>query len=69
MVNDIWLQNLTWEEIQHSWAYIEDVGRAAAILGTHKESLGQVWIAPHAPAVTQGEMVKTACRFSALNRN
>ena len=46
----------------HSWAYIEDVGRAAALLGTRDEALGQAWIAPHAPACTQGEMVEKACR-------
>ena len=46
----------------HSWAYIEDVGRAAARLGTRDEALGQAWIAPHAPACTQGEMVEKACR-------
>jgi nucleoside-diphosphate-sugar epimerase len=46
----------------HSWAYIEDVGRAAARLGTRDEALGQAWIAPHAPACTQGEMVEKAGR-------
>ena len=44
----------------HSWAYIEDVGRAAAILGTRTEALGSVWFAPHAPALSQGEMVAMA---------
>jgi nucleoside-diphosphate-sugar epimerase len=46
----------------HSFAYIEDVGLAAAALGTNDKSLGGVWIAPHAPARTQGEMVEEACR-------
>ncbi len=46
--------------IPHSWAYIEDVGRAAAILGTHDNASGEVWITPHAPARTQEEMVKMA---------
>lgn len=46
----------------HSFAYIEDVGRAAAILGTRDNALGKVWIAPHAPARTQGEMVEIACQ-------
>lgn len=49
-------------EMLHSWAYIEDVGRAAATLGTRDEALGKVWIAPHAPAHTQSEMVELACR-------
>jgi len=48
--------------VPHSFAYIEDVGRAAATLGTREEALGKVWIAPHAPACTQGEMVGKACR-------
>ncbi|MEK6244864.1 MAG: NAD-dependent epimerase/dehydratase family protein [Pseudomonadota bacterium] len=49
-------------KMPHSFAYIEDVGRAAAALGTHDKALGQVWIAPHAPARTPGEMVEEACR-------
>lgn len=47
----------------HSFAYVEDVGRAAALLSTRPEALGNVWITPHAPAVTQGEMVETACQI------
>lgn len=50
----------------HSFAYIEDVGRAAAAIGTRDDALGQVWIAPHAPARTQGEMVEMACRVLAI---
>jgi nucleoside-diphosphate-sugar epimerase len=46
----------------HSFAYIEDVGRAAALLGTRKEAVGKIWIAPHAPALTQREMVAKACQ-------
>ena len=46
----------------HSFAYIEDVGRAAAELGVRDEAVGRVWFAPHAPAVTQGEMVAAICR-------
>ena len=44
----------------HSFAYIEDVGRAAVALGTREDALGRAWIAPHAPACTQGEMVEKA---------
>ncbi len=47
-------------QMPHSWAYIEDVGKGAAILGVNDEALGQVWIAPHAAPRTQGEMVKMA---------
>jgi len=46
----------------HSYAYIEDVGRAAAVLGTRDEALGRVWFAPHAPAITQRAMIEEACR-------
>lgn len=41
----------------HSFAYIEDVGEAAATLGTHADAPGAAWIAPHADALTQAEMV------------
>lgn len=47
-------------DMPHSWACIEDVGRAAAALGLHDEALGRAWITPHAPAHTQGEMVALA---------
>ncbi len=47
----------------HSFAYIEDVGIAAATLGTSDEALGRNWITPHAPAQTQGEIVSAACRL------
>ncbi len=49
-------------KMPHSFSYIEDVGLAAAVLGTDDKALGQVWIAPHAPARTQGQMVEEACR-------
>ena len=46
----------------HSFSYIEDVGVAAAVLGTQDGALGQAWIAPHAPARTQGQMIEEAGR-------
>jgi nucleoside-diphosphate-sugar epimerase len=49
-------------DVPHSYAYIEDVGRAAAVLGTRDEALGRAWLAPHAPAVTQRAMIEEACR-------
>jgi nucleoside-diphosphate-sugar epimerase len=49
-------------QMPHSFSYIEDVGLAAAALGTNDKALGHIWIAPHAPARTQGEMVEEACR-------
>ncbi|CAG0996337.1 hypothetical protein BURK2_02699 [Burkholderiales bacterium] len=44
----------------HTFAYIEDVGRAAALLGTRDDALGQAWFAPHAPARTQAGMLSLA---------
>lgn len=49
-------------DMPHSFAYIEDVGQAAVILGIREEAIGKVWIAPHAPARTQKEIVEIACR-------
>lgn len=49
-------------DIPHSFAYIEDVGESAALLGIRDESVGHVWIAPHAPARRQREIVGHACR-------
>ncbi len=56
-------------KLPHSFAYIEDVGLAAATLGTHDKALGQVRIAPHAPARTQGQMVEEACRVLGVEPN
>lgn len=44
-------------DLLHSYAYIEDVARAAVALGTSDDSLGRVWITPHAPAATQREVL------------
>jgi len=49
--------------MRHSFAYIEDVGQAAVVLGTRGEAVGGVWIAPHAQAMTQGAMVERAARI------
>jgi nucleoside-diphosphate-sugar epimerase len=48
-------------QMPHSFCYIEDVGQAAALLGTQERALGHTWIAPHAAAVTQGRLVEAAC--------
>lgn len=49
----------------HSFAYIEDVGRAAALLGTRDDAPGKVWFAPHAGALTQQGMLTLAAKFLA----
>jgi nucleoside-diphosphate-sugar epimerase len=46
-------------DIPHSYAYIEDVARAAVVLGARDEALGRAWIAPHAPAPTQRQVLDT----------
>ena len=45
-------------DIPHSYAYIEDVARAAVELGQRAEALGRVWITPHAPAPTQRDVLE-----------
>jgi len=47
-------------DLPHAMAYIEDVGRAVATIGTHEEAFGRVWLAPHAPAITQRQLVQKA---------
>jgi nucleoside-diphosphate-sugar epimerase len=44
----------------HTYSYIEDVGRALAILGTQDRAYGQIWNLPNAPAVSSAEMVRIA---------
>ena len=51
-------------DLPHAVAYIEDVGLAAATLGVAEDAFGQVWLAPHAPAVTQLDLVNEAARTS-----
>jgi nucleoside-diphosphate-sugar epimerase len=50
-------------KMPHSFAYIEDVGQAAAVLAANDSAFGRVWIAPHAPARTQGEMIAEASQI------
>jgi nucleoside-diphosphate-sugar epimerase len=51
-------------DVPHSYCYIEDLGAAAAALGTTADSgaLGRVWITPHAPAATQREVLTEVFR-------
>lgn len=46
-------------DVAHSYAYIEDVARAAVMLATRDEALGRAWIAPHAEAPTQRQVLDT----------
>jgi nucleoside-diphosphate-sugar epimerase len=47
-------------DMPHSYAYIEDIGRGLAALGTHDEAFGGIWNLPHAPAKTARESLKPA---------
>jgi nucleoside-diphosphate-sugar epimerase len=51
----------------HSYAYIEDIGRGLATLGTHAEAFGQVWNLPHAPAKTARQSLAPA--FAAAGKS
>jgi nucleoside-diphosphate-sugar epimerase len=53
-------------DMPHSYAYIEDVGRGLATLGTRPEALGQVWILCHAPARTGRETLAPAFEAAGL---
>ena len=46
-------------DIPHSYAYIEDVARAAVVLGTRDEAIGRVWFTPHIPAPTQSQVLES----------
>ena len=53
-------------DVPHSVCYIEDVGRAVALLATRDEALGSVWITPHAPAATARAMVAMAAEAAGV---
>jgi nucleoside-diphosphate-sugar epimerase len=50
----------------HSLSYLEDVGRALALLGVREEALGQVWHLPCAAPVTGRQFLEMV--FEALGR-
>ena len=39
-------------DASHSYTFVEDFGKALAILGTHPAGLGEVWHVPNAPTMT-----------------
>jgi nucleoside-diphosphate-sugar epimerase len=41
----------------HSFSYVVDFGRALAIAGTDKRTLGRAWHLPSGPAITQSQLV------------
>ncbi len=44
-------------DVQHTFTYVPDFGKALVILGEHDEAYGQVWHVPNAPTVTQREFM------------
>lgn len=42
----------------HTLTFIEDFGRAMALVGADESAMGQVWHAPNAPTITQREMAR-----------
>lgn len=46
----------------HSYTFVEDFGKALAILGTDPRSLGEVWHVPNAPTITSREFLTLAFR-------
>jgi len=50
----------------HSYAYIEDVGRGLAKLGTSDAAFGRVWNLPHAPALTGRDSLSPAFAAAGL---
>jgi nucleoside-diphosphate-sugar epimerase len=44
----------------HSYTFIEDFGRALAILGTHERALGEVWHVPNAPTLSTRQFLQRA---------
>lgn len=48
----------------HSYTFVEDFGRALAILGTDTRGVGQVWHVPNAPAVSTRRFLELAFRLA-----
>jgi nucleoside-diphosphate-sugar epimerase len=46
----------------HSYTFVEDFGKALAILATDPRSLGEVWHVPNAPTMTSREFLTLAFR-------
>lgn len=53
-------------DVPHSYAYVEDVARAAVVLGADPEACGRAWLAPHAPAATQRDVLERAFAIAGL---
>jgi nucleoside-diphosphate-sugar epimerase len=52
-----WLGKL---DVPHALSFVEDVARGLIVLGTHEQSLGQVWHLPTAQALTGRQYIALA---------
>ncbi len=48
----------------HDYTYVEDFGRAMAILGTDERALGEVWHVPNAQTVTTRQFLELSFRYA-----
>lgn len=53
-------------DLPHTYTYIDDFGKALAILGERDEALGQTWHVPNNPAISTREFIQAY--FQALGR-
>ncbi len=50
-------------DVPHTYTYMEDVGKALAILGRDDRALGQVWHVPNAPVTSAREVITMAANI------
>jgi nucleoside-diphosphate-sugar epimerase len=58
------IQLLGRADVEHSFSYVPDAGRAMAVLGTSDQSWGRSWITPVQRPVTQREFAASVWRAS-----
>ena len=63
-------------DAKHSYTYIDDVGKALAILGEHDEALGKAWHVPNADVTTTRQFItlifeelKQPAKMSAMGKS
>ncbi len=48
----------------HDYTFVEDFGRAMAILGTDERALGEVWHVPNAPTLSTGQFLELGFKYA-----
>lgn len=51
-------------DLPHTYTYIEDFGRAMAVLGERPEALGQAWHVPNSETVSTRRFIELACELA-----